>query len=203
MPADPALIEFWFDFSSGYAFFAAARITALAKRTGRAVLWRPYMLGTAFAVTGARGLSATPLKRDYARRDWARIARAEGLDFRLPEGHPRIALAATRAFYWIEAEAPERAPAFAARVFAEYYGPGLDTSRIEEVARLAPPLGLSGEALIEGAQSLAIRERTRTVGEAAVGRGIFGSPFFVADGEPFWGWDRMPMLEDWLTRGGW
>ena len=105
MPADPALIEFWFDFSSGYAFFAAARITALAERTGRAVLWRPYMLGTAFAVTGARGLSATPLKRDYARRDWARIARAEGLDFRLPEGHPRIALAATRAFYWIEAEA--------------------------------------------------------------------------------------------------
>jgi len=21
--------------------------------------------------------------------------------------------------------------------------------------------------------------------------------------EPFWGWDRLPMLEEWLKRGGW
>jgi len=23
------------------------------------------------------------------------------------------------------------------------------------------------------------------------------------DDEPFWGWDRLPMIDDWLTRGGW
>jgi 2-hydroxychromene-2-carboxylate isomerase len=60
-------IEFWFDFSSGYAFFAAQRIEAIAADMGRTVLWRPYMLGTAYKVTGARGLSSTPLKRDYPR----------------------------------------------------------------------------------------------------------------------------------------
>lgn len=90
-------IEFWFDFSSGYAFFAAQEIDALSSRVGRAVLWRPYMLGTAYKVTGARGLSSTPLKRDYARRDWARIAEPRGLSFHLPPEHPRVALAATRA----------------------------------------------------------------------------------------------------------
>ena len=26
--------------------------------------------------------------------------------------------------------------------------------------------------------------------EAAVQRGIFGSPFFLVDGEQFWGWDK-------------
>jgi 2-hydroxychromene-2-carboxylate isomerase len=32
----------------------------------------------------------------------------------------------------------------------------------------------------------------------AVDRGIFGSPFIVVDGEPFWGADRLPMVERWL-----
>ncbi len=26
-------------------------------------------------------------------------------------------------------------------------------------------------------------------------RGVFGSPYFIVDGEPFWGCDRIPMLE--------
>jgi 2-hydroxychromene-2-carboxylate isomerase len=32
----------------------------------------------------------------------------------------------------------------------------------------------------------------------AIDRGIFGSPFIVVDGEPFWGADRLGMVERWL-----
>jgi len=32
---------------------------------------------------------------------------------------------------------------------------------------------------------------------------VFGSPFFIVDGEPFWGVDRLPMLEAWVRKGGW
>jgi 2-hydroxychromene-2-carboxylate isomerase len=46
-------IEFWFDFASGYAYFAALEIEALAERHGRSILWRPLTLGAAFKVTGA------------------------------------------------------------------------------------------------------------------------------------------------------
>jgi len=62
-----APLEFWFDFASGYAYFAALEIEALAERHGRTVLWRPFTLGAAFKVTGAQGLSRTPLKREDAR----------------------------------------------------------------------------------------------------------------------------------------
>ena len=78
-------IEFWFDFASGYAYFAALEIEALAERHSRTVAWRPFTLGAAFKVTGAQGLSRTPLKRDYARRDWQRLARLKGVPFNLPE----------------------------------------------------------------------------------------------------------------------
>jgi 2-hydroxychromene-2-carboxylate isomerase len=196
-------IEFWFDFSSAYAYFAAADIEALAARVGRTILWRPYMLGTAFKATGARGLSSTPLKRDYANRDWQRIARLKGLPFRLPVGHPFTALGAMRAFYWIEAQQAQAAPTFAARVFRRYYTEGLDTSDVAAVAPLVVDLGFAPDAVVEGALSPAIKERAKAISEDAVARGIFGSPFFIVDGEPFWGHDRMPMMEDWIARGGW
>ena len=43
----------------------------------------------------------------------------------------------------------------------------------------------------------------RALSEAAIARGIFGSPFFMIGDEPFWGWDRLPMLEHWARTGGW
>lgn len=196
-------IEFWFDFSSGYAFFAAQEIDALAARVGRQAVWRPYLLGTAYKVTGSRGLSATPLKRDYSRRDWARLARRVGVEFRIPADHPRVSLPAARAFYWIEERQPEMAPAFARRVFELYYGDGLDTASAETVAALAPEFGFGKDEMLLGLADSDLKDRVKRIGEEAVERGVFGSPFFIVDDEPFWGWDRMAMLEDWIRRGGW
>ncbi len=196
-------IEFWFDFSSGYAYFAAHEIDELGERCGRAVLWRPYMLGVAFKATGARGLSHTPLKGDYARRDWARISRRSGRPFAIPPKHPIVALPASRAYYWIEDHHPEIAHEFARRAFSAYFVDGIDMSDPANVANVAEPLGVEREPLMRGMQSDEIKQRLKTVGDQALAKGVFGSPFFVVDGEPFWGWDRLPMLETWLRDGGW
>ena len=37
----------------------------------------------------------------------------------------------------------------------------------------------------------------------AIARGVFGSPFFVVDGESFWGNDRLDEVDAWLGTGGW
>lgn len=196
-------IEFWFDFSSGYAYFAAQDIDALGIRVGRWVTWRPYMLGTAFKVTGARGLSSTPLKSDYAMRDWQRLARLRGLAFAPPAGHPKIALPATRIFYWLEAQEPRTAVVYAKLVFDAYYAGRLDTSNLEQCAEVAARLGFERAAVMAGAQTAAVKDNTRRLSEEAVARGIFGSPYFIVDGEPFWGADRMEMMERWILAGGW
>ncbi len=196
-------IEFWFDFSSGYAYFAAQTIDALAERSGRSVRWRPYMLGVAFKATGAKGLSRTPLKGDYARRDWARISRATGVPFAIPESHPITALPASRAYYWMEDHFPHQAHEFARRAFRAYFAEGVDMTQPKNVAAIAKPLGASVDALCDGIASEPIKARVKAAGAEALEKGVFGSPFFLVDGEPFWGWDRMPMLEDWLRKRGW
>jgi 2-hydroxychromene-2-carboxylate isomerase len=196
-------IEFWFDFSSGYAYFAALEIDALAARHGRQVAWRPYMLGAAFKVTGASGLSRTPLKGDYARHDWQRIARRRGVPFRPPPDHPIVQIPATRAYYWIERGRPDLAHDFGRAAFRAYFGEGRDLRVPEALADLAAPLGIARKELLDGLVDPEIKEVAKAASDEALSKNVFGSPFLIVDGEPFWGWDRLPMLEEWLTRGGW
>ena len=196
-------IEFWFDFSSGYAYFAAAAIDELGARHGRTVLWRPYMLGVAFKHTGARGLSSTPMKGDYARHDWARLSRQTGQAFQPPENHPIVALSASRAYYWIEEHAPHVAHDFARAAFHAYFAEGRDMTAPAAVAAIGAELGLSTDALVAGISSDAMKAMLKAKTDEAIAKGVFGSPFFLVDDEPFWGFDRMAMLDDWLATGGW
>lgn len=201
LPKSP--IEFWFDFSSGYAYFAAATIDQLATRHDRTVLWRPYMLGVAFKHTGARGLSSTPIKGDYARHDWARLSRRTSLAFRPPENHPITALPASRAYYWVEEHAPDAAHDFARAVFHASFAEAQDMTVPGNVASVGADLGLPTAELEAGISSDPMKAKVGAVTDEAISKGVFGSPFFLVDGEPFWGWDRMPMLETWLETGGW
>lgn len=38
--------------------------------------------------------------------------------------------------------------------------------------------------------------------EAGLPKGVFGSPYIIVDGEPFWGADRLEQVEKWLANGG-
>ena len=48
-----------------------------------------------------------------------------------------------------------------------------------------------------------VKERLRAETSAALERGVFGSPFFYVDDEPFWGNDRLDQVDRWLESGGW
>jgi len=195
-----APLEFWFDFASGYAYFAALEIEALATRHGRTVVWRPFTLGAAFKVMGAQGLSRRPLKREYARHDWERLARLKGVAFSLPENHPRTGLPAIRAFYHLERTDAQAAAALAKRIIVGYFQDGLDTGNPNAIATVAASLGIDRETMLAGMADPEVKTIARQQGEQAVARGVFGSPWIFVDGESFWGSDRLPMVERWLDR---
>jgi 2-hydroxychromene-2-carboxylate isomerase len=196
-------IEFWFDFASGYGYFAALEIDALAERCGRTVLWRPFTLGAAFKVTGAQGLSRTPLKRDYARHDWQRLARQKEVPFTLPADHPKVGLPALRAFYGLERKDARAAARFAKHIIVGYFEDSLDIDDPKAIAALGLMLGLNPDLILAGIADPEVKALARRYGEEAVGRGVFGSPWIFVAGEPFWGSDRLPQVEKWLAEGPW
>ncbi len=196
-------IQFYFDFSSPYGYFAALKIDRLAAAFERQVRWRPMMLGAAMKVTGAKPLADIELKGDYCKRDWDRLARYMEVPWTLPDPFPIATLAAARAFYWLDDDDPALAKRFALAAFDEYFGKGRDITDPETVAKFAAPLGIDRDALLAAVQDQAIKQRLKDETAAAIGNGVFGSPFIVIDGEPFWGADRLWMIRRWLKSGGW
>ena len=199
--ADP--IDFYFDFSSPYGYLASTRIDALAARHGRAVVWRPFLLGVAFKTTGQAPAVEPPLRGPYHRHDFARSARLLGVPFKMPAVFPFAALAASRAYYWLVDRDPDQARALARAIYHAAFGEGRDVTSPETIAELAAPLGVDPSALLAALGEPAVKDRLRRETEAALARGVFGSPFIVVDGEPFWGHDRLDQVERWLAAGGW
>ena len=198
-------IDFYFDFLSAYGYFASLRIEALAARHGRTVRWHSMLLGVSvMKVMGLKPLLETPLKGDYVLRDAARYMRQHGLVLKRQVSDPMMdPRPAARAFYWVRRHHPGRESAFAQAVFDRYWRLGHDLADPAQIAALAPALGLDAESLRQGLDSEEARTDLREAVDGALARGVFGSPFLLIDGEPFWGSDRLEMAEAWLSRGGW
>jgi 2-hydroxychromene-2-carboxylate isomerase len=196
-------IDFYFEFASPYGYLASTQIDGIAERHGRTVAWHPIMLGAAFKETGARPLTQMPLKGPYLLHDVPRFARLLGVPLTLPPVMPMNSLAASRACLWLEDEDPARARRLAQALLHAHWGEGRDLSSPEAVAEVAAGLTIGRDALLEGVADQRIKDRLKARTQAAIDRGVFGSPFIFVDGEPFWGADRLPQVEAWLTRGGW
>lgn len=200
--ADPIL--FYFDFSSPYAYFAAHEIGALGDRVNRPVAWKPFLLGAAFKHTNMRAGTDLGYRFDYMKRDWQRIARRAALPFCLPDPFPFAAIAPSRAVLWAEREAgAERAQALALALFDAAFGDGRPIGDGGETAAVAATVGFDPAAVEAGIQDPTIKTALKTDVEAGIRAGVFGSPMLLVDGEPFWGYDRLPMAEDWARESGW
>lgn len=197
----PTPIEFYFDFSSPYSYLAAEQIEALAARHGRTVRFQPTLLGAVFRVSGQRPLTDIPVKGDYSRRDFVRSARFAGLPFQLPSPFPIGTVHAARACLVLETGKPTLVPAFVKRAFRAYFTQGRDISDVEILRQVLSETGADAAAVLEAAARPEIKERLKSSVDEAIARGVFGAPFFLVDGEPFWGNDRLPQMERWLASG--
>ena len=199
-----APVEFWFDFISPYGYLASARIEALAQRYGRAVRWRPLLLGvTVLKVMGLKALPETPLKQDYVALDPPRLARLLGVPFHRHGLKGVNSLSAARAFLALERDDPALAVRFAHRIYERLWVRGLDITPADAVLEEAAAAGADAVALREAIGGEAAKAALKASVDEAVSRSIFGVPTFVVDGEPIWGVDRLWMLEHWLRHGSW
>lgn len=199
--ADP--IDMYFDFASPYGYLALFRIDAIAEKHERSVNWRPYLLGAVFQRNGQRSLVEQPLKGEYSLHDLERSARLYGVEFKMPEPFPIPTVAAGRVFYFLHDQDEQLARDFAEATMTAFFADGIDIRPRETVAEIAGGLGADVQACIDATNDQSYKDRLREETRTAMDRGAFGSPYFIVDGEPFWGCDRMEMMDQWLERGGW
>jgi 2-hydroxychromene-2-carboxylate isomerase len=193
-----ATIDFWFDFGSTYSYPAALRIGPLAQAAGVTVRFRPFLLGPIFKAQGwtTSPFNLNPAKGRHMWRDLERVCAELALPFKRPDPFPQNSLLAAQvALAGFDQGWGEE---FCRAVFRAEFGEG---RRIEDAATISAVLaGLNIEPApaLAAAQSDAIKARLRRETEEAQRRGLFGAPSFVcADGELFWGNDRLEQALRW------
>jgi len=200
-----APLHFYFDFISPFGYFASLRVEDIARRHGRTVEWHAMLLGVSvLKVMGLKPLLDTPLKGDYIRRDAQRYMRRHGMVLKRklddPVMDPR---AAGRAFHYLKHHRPELAAPLAHALYDAYWAEGKNLSTADAVAAVPLPAGLDADWLRAGIAGDEAGTLLRSAVDASLKAGIFGSPTVVVDGEPFWGVEKLGLLEEWLDCGGW
>jgi 2-hydroxychromene-2-carboxylate isomerase len=198
-------LQFWFDFISPFGYFASLRIDALAARHGRTAEWHPLLVGvTVLKVMGLKAIPQTPLKGPYAARQIARYLRRHEITLgRDPNAAPMNPLPAGRCFAWLRAHAPAHAKAFAQAALHAHWVEGRAMDDPAELRAVALAAGVPPDAVDSALSDPEAALLLRAEVDAAVAQGVFGSPFVIVDGEPFFGVDSFELIDDWLVVGGW
>ena len=192
------VLDFWFDFASTYSYLSAARIRPLAAEAQVQVRFRPFLLGPIFK---AQGWDTSPFniyeaKGRYMWRDMERLAADLELPFRRPDPFPQNSLLPARVA--LVGLAQGWGEDFSVAVYSAQF---VEDGRIDDPRTLAEILSfmnVDAEAALEEAQSDEIKFRLRSEVEAAQQLGVFGAPSFTtADGELFWGNDRLEQALLW------
>ncbi len=201
----PRAIDFYFDFVSPFGYFASLRIEDLAVRHGRTVNWHSMLIGVSvIKVMGMKPLLEIPLKGIYIRRDALRYARRRSVPLRRSLDEPTVdPLPAGRAYHWLKQHHPTKAVDFARNVFAAHWEHNKDISDITVLSDAALDAGIEDIELGHIIASDSAKQLLRSAVEMSLERGVFGSPFFLVDDEPFFGVEKMELLDEWLGTGGW
>jgi len=193
-------LDFWFDFGSSYSYPASQRIQALAAASGVTIRYRPFMLGAIFKEQGwtTSPFNLYPAKGRYMWRDLARICNALGLPLVQPDPFPQNSLLAARV-----ATAAAGEPwvgAYCANVFLEAFAHGRSISDAEVIQSVVLRFDADAARWLALAQTPEVKEKLRAETDTARTLGIFGAPSFVAaDGELFWGNDRVEAALAWSS----
>ena len=194
-------LDFWFEFASTYSYPAAMRIAPLADASGVTVRWRPFLLGPIFKAQGWDNspFNLYPAKGRYMWRDLERICGTIDLPFVQPSPFPQNTLLATRVA--MVGLAQDWGENFCRALYRIEFGEGRNIGEPATIGAVLQKLGVDAAAVMQQAQADAIKGALRAQTEEAQRLGIFGAPSFVtADGELFWGNDRLETALAWARR---
>lgn len=202
MPVQAKRIEFWFDLASNYSYLSAMRIAKLAADAGVEVIWKPFLLGPIFKAQGwnTSPFNLYPAKGRNMVRDMQRTTASRNMPpFVLPRTFPAASLAAVRLAHLGERDG--WTPRFTREVFTASFADGKDIADIDVLSEILSGIGLDAGAAFAASTSEVMKQSLRQRHDEAVRHGIYGAPSFItADGELFWGDDRLEQALAWAAR---
>ena len=196
-------VEFLFDFGSPNAYLAHKVIPEIEKRAGETFTYVPVLLGGIFKLTNNKppmvAFDGIRNKMDYEMMETRRFITRHGLtQFTFNPHFPVNTLALMRM-----AVAAEREGILPRYVDAAFHHMWEAPKKMDDPDVLRAALlesGLDADRLIAAAQTDEVKQSLMANTQAAVERGVFGSPSFFVGGELYFGKDRLRDVEEEIFR---
>jgi 2-hydroxychromene-2-carboxylate isomerase len=188
-------IKMYSDYKSPFAYLAFEPGLALAERFNVRVRWIPFQL----RIKGKGERSAySEYKVLYSYLDARRWAKPRGI---LIRGPVKIYDTTPALIGGLFAEKRGRLLEYSRKAYELFFKREFEADQPEAVAALIESLGMSAAEYREYLAGEGPREYERAQEEAAADH-VFGVPLFIFEREPFWGYDRIPVLEQRLAEAG-
>ena len=194
MPVDT--VKLYFDYKSPFAYLAKDRAFELEARFAVRVRWMPFVLR--IKGKGERSVYSERKVR-YSYMDARRAANSRG-GFKIM-GPPKIYDSRPALIGGLYASERGLFKPYTDEVFRQFFERKLEIDRAGEIASLIEGLGGSPAEYAAYLEGAGVSGLDRCLDEAD-DDGVFGVPQFVFREELFWGYDRMPLLEERLTEAG-
>jgi len=188
-------VKMYSDYKSPFAYLAFEPGLELEKRYDVSVRWIPFQLRV--KDKGERSLYSE-YKTRYSYLDARRWAKSKNLIVR---SQPKVYDTRIALIGGLFAQKHDRLPPFNLKVYELFWKRELQPDDAAQVAAVVSSVGLSAEQYRDYLAGEGDADYERAQEEAATDH-IFGVPIFVFEKEPFWGYDRIPVLEQRLTESG-
>jgi len=189
-------VDYYLSLNSPWAFLASRRFEAIAaKHKADVTIW-PVDFGSVFAVSGGAPLpKRAPQRQAYRMMELKRWRDHLGIKLTLePKFFPHDEVPAAKCVIALReqgrmADAIKLAHAVLAAVWVEDRNPA-DPATLKAILG---ECGLDADAVLKASEGMAAKREAYT--KHAIDQSVFGAPFFVIDGERFWGQDRIDFVE--------
>ena len=199
----PKICAYYFAPQSPYAYLGHAHFVALAKQYGAQVELRPCDIGKIFSLSGGLPLAKrAPQRQAYRMIELQRWQQFRGLPMQMqPKFFPVSGDAASRLIIAAKlAHGTDAALALTGAIMAAVWAEDRNIADSDTLIALANAQDLDGASLMKSADMPGVQAEYDGYTDAAIAANVFGAPWYVVDGEGFWGQDRLDFVERALTK---
>lgn len=183
---------------SPYVYLGQARFVELARRYDVQIQLKPMDIGRIFAGSGGLPLAKrAPQRQAYRLVELARWSRYLGLPLNLePKYFPVAGDPAARLIVAAQlAHGTDKALALTAAISKALWAEERNIADEATLLAIADSLALDGASLLAASKTSGVQAAYDANTDEAERAGVFGAPWFVFDGQPYWGQDRLDFLE--------
>ena len=191
-------VDYYVSLNSPWTYLGSARFDAMAQKYGASVTIWPVDFGSVFSVSGGLPLpKRAPQRQAYRMMELKRWRAQTDVKLTLePKFFPCNELPAAKCVIALReqgrmADAIKVAHAVLNALWVEEKNTG-DPATLKSIIA---GCGLDADAVMKAGDAPAMADKREAYTKAAIGKGVFGAPSFVIDGEIFWGQDRLDFVD--------